>query len=442
MAENPNSSRFNNIEMNATAYDATQVSTVGQLNPIEVKIADHIKPILEKWQKLPLPELSRFLKTGNPRNTLAYWQGRKKEITQIHQWLADHNTSLVGIQGIGGIGKSTLAAKIYAEFEGFSKRFWGDVSYGAGFSDLARQALTEFGFPIPEQEALLLKALMKCLQQGEYLLIIDNLDGLLQPNRQWASQLYGDFFSAWVKYSGRSKVLVTTREKPELQGFQWLSLYGLQVEDGAALLAESGIKGNLTEFVKLVDGHPLLLRLVADLLTEEYPQDPNLARLADLDLGHLPQLLTDSLISRQYQRVNVGMVSVLDASFARLSELQKALLLNLSVYRGSIDVSAAAAVFSGISQFDIEGELRNFVKRSLLLETLNHQQFEFHPVVLDYLRYKAGEQTAVHQQAINYYLLNAKQKPWQTKENIKEYLEVLYHWYQLENYDSAFNILK
>ncbi|MCC5624291.1 tetratricopeptide repeat protein [Nostoc sp. CHAB 5715] len=347
---------------------------------------------------------------------------------------------VIGIEGIGGTGKSMLAAKIYDEIEGFPKRFWADVSYGAGFSDLARQVLSEFGFRVPEQEAQLMQALVKCLQSGQYLLIIDNLESLLQPDRQWGSQFYGDFFNAWVEHGGNSKVIVTTRERPELKGFEWLPLKGLQLAEGIALLTALGIRGDLGDFVELVDGHPLLLRLVADLLKEEYPQNPDLRRLADLGLGNLRQLLTDPQVVGVHHRENVGMVLVLDASFERLSELQKALLLNISVYRGAVDSTAAVAMLPGSSKTEIEGELRNLVKRSLLSEKLNgKRRFEFQPVVLEYVRYKAGDQTEAHQRAINYYLLNVKQEHWQTKEDIKEYLEIFYHWYQLEKYDSAFN---
>ncbi|MCC5597871.1 tetratricopeptide repeat protein [Nostoc favosum] len=441
MAEEPSPSNSNNIEMNLTAYGESKVTQVGQINAAEVKIiVDRIEPVLEQLQQISKVESPGVLKAGNPNKSLAYWQGRKTEIAQIQQWLTDKNTFLIGIEGIGGTGKSMLAAKIYNEIEGFPKQFWADVSYGAGFSDLARQVLSEFGFPVPEEEAQLMEALVKCLQSGQYLLIIDNLESLLQPDRQWGSQFYSDFFKAWVEYGGNSKVIVTTRERPELKGFEWLPLKGLQVDEGVALLTALGIRGDLGDFVELVDGHPLLLRLVADLLKEEYPQDADLRRLADLGLGNLRQLLTDPQVVGVHRRENVGMVLVLDASFERLSELQKALLLNISVYRGAVDSAAAVAVLPGSSKTEIEGELRNLVKRSLLSEKLNgKRQFEFQPVVLEYARHKAGNQTEAHQRAINYYLLNLKQQPWQTKEDIKEYLEVFHHWYQLEKYDLAFN---
>ena len=378
---------------------------------------------------------------------MANWQGRTAEIANLKQWLNNPNIPLIGIEGIGGTGKSMLATKIYQdeEIEGFTKRFWADVNYGAIFTDVATQVLQDFGFRVPEQETQLVQTLVKCLQSDEFLLIIDNLESLLKTNGIWGSQFYEDFFKTWVECGGKSKVIVTTRERPELpKRFQWLPLSGLKIADGVALLTALRIQGNLEEFVKLVDGYPLLLQFVADLLIEEYPQDPNLKRLENLGLGNLQQLLTDKKVVGQHRLENVGMVLVLDASFERLNELQKSLLQNISVYRGVVNAKAAMAVCLGSSEAEIERELRNLVKRSFLSEKLidDGRWFEFQPVVLEYVRYKAGDQRSAHQQAINYYQSIAKQKPWQTKDDIQEYLEIFYHFYQLADYDSAFEAIR
>ena len=440
MAEEPKPSNPKVIKMEGTAQHESKLTQIGSvdaenfhLNAEQVQFLVH----LESGSKAESPGV---LKAGNPGKSLAYWQGRTAEIAQIQQWLTDENTFLIGIEGIGGTGKSMLATKIYDEIAGFPKRFWADVSNGASFNDLARKVLTEFGFPVPEQEAQLVEALVRCLRSGQFLLIIDNLESLLQPDRQWGSLFYGDFFQAWVEHGSNSKVLVTTRERPELKGFEWLPLKGLQVDEGVALLTVLGIRGDLRQFVELVDGHPLLLRLVADLLKEEYSQDPDLSRLADLGLGNLRQLLTDSQVVGIHRRENVGMVLVLDASFGRLNELQKALLLNISVYRGAVESAAAVAMLPGSSAAEIEEELRNLVKRSLLVEKLNgKRRFEFQPVVLEYVRYQAGDQSEAHQRAIDYYRSIAKQPPWTTKDDVKEYLEIFDHFYQLQDYDSAFD---
>uniref|UniRef100_UPI0039C67083 tetratricopeptide repeat protein n=1 Tax=unclassified Anabaena TaxID=2619674 RepID=UPI0039C67083 len=432
------------IKLEGNAHDASKLTQIASidaenfhLNAEQVQFLVH----LESGSKTESPGI---LKAGDSPKSLAYWQGRTEEIAQIQQWLTDKNTFLIGIEGIGGTGKSTLAAKIYDEIGGFPKRFWADVGNGASFSDLARKVLQEFGFPVPEQETQLVEALIRCLRTGQFLLIIDNLESVLQADRQWGSLFYGDFFNAWVESGSSSKVIVTTRERPESpKGFAWLPLKGLQVEEGEALLTALGIRGDLAEFVKLVDGHPLLLRLVADLLKEEYSQDPDLSRLANLGLGNLQQLLTDSQVVGVHRRENVGMVLVLDASFARLSELQKALLLNISVYRGAINSAAAVAMLTGYSAAEIEQELKNLVKRSFLLEKLNGKRwFEFQPVVLEYVRYKAGDQTEAHQRAIDYYRSVAKQPPWITKEDVKEYLEIFDHFYQLQDYNSAFDSIR
>ncbi|MFN4878164.1 MAG: tetratricopeptide repeat protein, partial [Aphanizomenon sp.] len=306
------------------------------------------------------------------------------------------------------------------------------------------QVLQDFGFQVPEQETQLVQTLVKCLQSDEFLLIIDNLESLLKTNGIWGSQFYEDFFKTWVECGGKSKVIVTTRERPELpKRFQWLPLSGLKIADGVALLTALRIQGNLEEFVKLVDGYPLLLQFVADLLIEEYPQDPNLKRLENLGLGNLQQLLTDKKVVGQHRLENVGMVLVLDASFERLNELQKSLLQNISVYRGVVNAKAAMAVCLASSETEIERELRNLVKRSFLSEKLidDGRWFEFQPVVLEYVRYKAGDQRSAHQQAINYYQSIAKQQPWYTKDDIQEYLEIFYHFYQLADYDSAFEAI-
>ena len=349
-----------------------------------------------------------------------------------------------------------LATKIYEEeeIEQFPKRFWADVSSGAIiFSDLARRVLTDFGCGVPEKEEELVEALVKCLRSSQYLLIIDNLESLLLSDRKWSSQFYEDFFRTWLESGGGSKILVTTREKPDLKGFEWLPLKGLKKEEGANLLRELKIQGELEAFAELVDGHPLLLKIVALLIKDKYPQDPSLERLANLGLGNLQQLLTDRRVVGNHRRENVGMVLVLDASFERLFDWQKIWLQNVSVYRGTFDWEAAMAVFPQPSESnpqlverrEVEQELRNLVKRSLLeqqkTQVNDKDRFSFQPVVLEYCRYKAGDQTEAHRRAIDYYYSKVKEEDWQTIDDLKEYLEIFYHYSQLGEYDSAFDAI-
>ncbi|MFN6306097.1 MAG: tetratricopeptide repeat protein, partial [Microcystis sp.] len=393
------------------------------------------------------------------RKSLVHWQGREEEITQIKQWFNDQNVAMIGIKGVGGIGKSTLASKIFEEKitldpslgddeDLFPKRFWWEAGNLGGFSGLARQLLTEFGYPVPKEEIDLQEALIRQLQRHRHLIIIDNLESLLGEDGSWNNEFYQQFFTAWIEKGDTSKIIVTTREKPKTKGFnRWIELKGLKPPEGAQLLAESQITGDLENFSRRVDGHPLLLRLVADLILAEFPQNPSLERLADLGLGNLSQLLSDPQVVGSHRQETVGIALVLDASFQRLSQRQQELFTKTSIYRREFDSPAAKAVMDNypeIALSEITADLRELQRRSLLEEKEENRQriFSFQPLVWEYAQYKAGDQRELHQKAIAYYLSTIKTKPWQTLKDVTEYLEIFYHWSQLKVYDSAFDILR
>ncbi|NCR25762.1 MAG: tetratricopeptide repeat protein, partial [Microcystis aeruginosa LE13-04] len=366
---------------------------------------------------------------------------------------------MIGIKGVGGIGKSTLASKIFEEKitlapslgddeDLFPKRFWWEAGNLGGFSGLARQLLTEFGYPVPEKEIDLQEALIRQLQRHRHLIIIDNLESLLGEDGSWNNEFYQQFFTAWIEKGDTSKIIVTTREKPKTRGFNhWIELKGLKPPEGAQLLAESQITGDIENFSRRVDGHPLLLRLVADLLLAEFPQNPSLERLADLGLGNLSQLLSDPQVVGSHRQETVGIALVLDASFQRLSQRQQELFTKTSIYRREFDSPAAKAVMDNYPESalsEITADLRELQRRSLLEEKEENRQriFSFQPLVWEYAQYKAGDQRELHQKAIAYYLSIAKPDSWETLNDVQPYLEIFYHRYQLTDYDNAFDILR
>ncbi|ODV36460.1 tetratricopeptide repeat protein [Microcystis aeruginosa] len=366
---------------------------------------------------------------------------------------------MIGIKGVGGIGKSTLASKIFEEEipldpslgddeDLFPKRFWWEAGNLGGFSGLARQLLTEFGYPVPEKEIDLQEALIRQLQRHRHLIIIDNLEILLGEDGSWNNEFYQQFFTAWIEKGDTSKIIVTTREKPKTRGFnRWIELKGLKPPEGAQLLAESQITGDLENFSRRVDGHPLLLRLVADLILAEFPQNPSLERLADLGLGNLSQLLSDPQVVGSHRQETVGIALVLDASFQRLSQRQQELFTKTSIYRREFDSPAAKAVMDNypeIALSEITADLRELQRRSLLEEKEENRQriFSFQPLVWEYAQYKAGDQRELHQKAIAYYLSIAQPDSWEILNDVQPYLEIFYHHYQLTEYDNAFDILR
>ncbi|MBD1878159.1 tetratricopeptide repeat protein [Coleofasciculus sp. FACHB-T130] len=388
------------------------------------------------------------------RPSLDYWQGRTEERQKIGGWMADGNIRLIGITGLGGFGKSTLAAKIYEEDRAeFDKKFWVDVSRRVTFSELARRVLLRLGLSSSTVEAIpelsLVDALVNHLREGRYLLVIDNLESLLQQNGQWLDAIYEQFFHGWLGCGGKSVILVTTRERPDLPEIklQWLPLPGLLPAEGANLLGALGILGTETElldFAKKAEGHPLLLTLVAGFLRAEEESDPQISHLQRYGLADVAQLVTDEKLKGLHRgNIDIWMRLVLDASFNRLSDKLQRLLLNLSVYRIPFNTAAADAQLPGENVS--EQDLRQLARCSLLQEERDKnggRWFQFHPFILVYVKQKAGDLTEAHQKAIAYYKENAKSEPWQTKSDVAEYLEVFYHCYQLGEYDDAFKTIR
>ncbi|MBD2086075.1 tetratricopeptide repeat protein [Coleofasciculus sp. FACHB-542] len=384
-----------------------------------------------------------------------YWQGRTEERQKIGEWMADGNIRLIGITGLGGFGKSTLAAKIYDDDSAeFDKKFWVDVNRRVTFTEFARRVLLRLGFSASTVDAIselsLVNALVNHLREGRHLLVIDNLESLLQHDGQWLDAIYEEFFHGWLGCGGKSVILVTTRERPDFPAIKlkWLPLPGLSPAEGANLLRAAGVLGTETElqdFAKKAQGHPLLLTLVAGFLKAEEESDPQISYLQRYGLADVAQLVTDEKLKGLHRgkTTDSWMRLVLDASFNRLSDKLQRLLLNLSVYRIAFNAAMAVAQLPG--EEVLERDLRQLARRSLLQEERDKNRerwFQFHPFILAYIKQRASDLTEAHQKAIAYYKENAKSEPWQTISDVAEYLEVFYHCYQLGEYDDAFNTIR
>ncbi|MGJ3253138.1 MAG: tetratricopeptide repeat protein [Elainellaceae cyanobacterium] len=374
---------------------------------------------------------------------MSHWQGRTKECEQLQTWLADPSVALVGVLGVGGFGKSTLAARVHEDSTGFAHRFWANVSQQANFTEVARRILRQWGQSEAQVKAIpeadLGNALVRWMQHHPCLLIIDNLESLLDQNGRWQSGFYEQFFQQWLTYGEISTLLVTSREQPVLPGYKvrWFPLEtGLSVNEGAALLKQLGIRGDdadLQAAVQTVSGFPLSLTLIAGQLLTEEPQNPHVQQLE-----YYGDLFAIQGLHRGEGQVSIE--AILDWSFDRLVPKLQTLLLNVSVYRGTFNISAAQAQMPDdeISESDV----RQLVKRSLLQEldprdNKGERQFRFQSVVQEYLKRKANGKIEAHERAIVYYDSIATKPPFQRLDETNPYLEAFHHFCELGRYDQA-----
>jgi tetratricopeptide (TPR) repeat protein len=366
----------------------------------------------------------------------------------LQQWVDDPSVRLIGITAAGGYGKSVLASKLYDTVAGFEETIWVNVSQAYSFALWGRWLLEQLGQTVEDgiDDEQLVIVLCNCLQARRYFLVLDNLESLLEGNtRQWKDPAYVKFLSRWMKSSGRGVIVVTSREKPELpttylNSSKWIALEGLEISAGVVLLKALDIRGSdtdLLDFVKLADGHPLLLNLSAGFLKEEEGDAPDIAVLKTGNYNLL------QIIGDHRDDPETSVEKILEESLNRLPSERQRLLQNLSVYRGAFGLEAAQAMSDEtIAQNDV----RRLAKRSLLQERRQDGVwiFQFQPLIQQFLQHRDNDLSDAHQRAIGYYLSQCQPLLPNTSPDgaAAPYLEVFYHGIKLGAYRQAWNFIQ
>ncbi|MGK7953442.1 MAG: tetratricopeptide repeat protein [Xenococcaceae cyanobacterium] len=348
----------------------------------------------------------------------------------------------LGIQGLGGVGKSTLAAYFYHYLD-FEAKFWADVSGKPDFTVFAEKIILALGGKVnqPIDITELINNLLSLLSQRRCLLVVDNLETLLDEERNWRDEYYQDFFSRWQQQGTNSTLFITTQDKPKLfQALQhWYTLGGMKIEEGIALLTKLAIQGTEAElkaFVEYVNGHPLTIKLVAGYLREYC--DRQLSQVEKLGLEKF-DLAYQEAEGLHRNKQDARLSWIIERHLDRLSAEQKQFLTNLSVYRLPFNREAANYQWIGkkVKPIVIQKKLQEFSNRSLLIKT-QENKFQFESLVQKYVLQQANSLNNAHQQAIEYYCTNLKEEEsWQVLDDVSEYLEIIDHRCELKQYASA-----
>ncbi|WP_017306854.1 NB-ARC domain-containing protein [Spirulina subsalsa] len=415
--------------------------TVEEVKENTEEIKDTLQVIggfLESQQQPKVQAVSYFLDTNLPQVT--HWQGRKQDLEIVNGWLDDENTKLGVIVAIGGMGKSTLAAKVFEARTDFVDKLWIDLGQRPSYTIVARGILQHLGKRSLEdlqqiEETRLTRVVINCLAQQRFLLVLDNFESVLQDEG------YQDFLQQWVGECRHTEILVTTQEVPRLHQVKptELPLGGLSNQEGQQLLQAldmGGSEASLQEFVAQVQGHPLTLTLVAGLLRDEVGKGGTIEDLRRLGLGDIGGLLGG--LTAYHRRETVQLVAVLDASFNRLSESLQRVLLSLVVLRQGFDAEVASAI---VGEAVTGRDLRGLMGRGFLLEE-KRGFYTFQPFIGEYLKFKLGDLREAHLRAIAFYTSRFKARgEWGTVEDVREYLEVFYHRCELGEYEAAFDVI-
>lgn len=311
--------------------------------------------------------------------------GRKRELAHLMELLAQPDTRLVTLMGLGGTGKTRLALELaWQQLEHHTDGVWFVPLAGIASSDLIVPGMASalgFGFSglrEPKQQ------LLDYLREKNLLIVLDNFEHLIEA---------AVFVNELLEAAPQLKLLATSRMALELssewlfdvdglaypprdttenlEGFDAVRLFLNRVER----VSSSGISTKDTleavaEICRKVEGLPLALELAATWTRSLSATE--IARALETSLELLSTQQRD--IPERHRSITV----VFEHSWAQLGGREREALERLSVFQGGFTLSAAERVAGAHLAL-----LLALVNRMLVRRT-PAERFDLHELVRQY----------------------------------------------------------
>ncbi len=273
--------------------------------------------------------------------------GRENDLEILEDLFKDN--SAVVIKGFCGTGKSILASMFIDRMEKKGKFvgiYWRKINETTDIEDIIGSFFTAIGKPvkdlvgykIPDQISILFRE----LNEGSYLIVLDNFESLLDPqtNKPLKSKVgFSELIESAAANCIRSKILFTSWESlASERGISPFSyqIKGLDASAGILLLRHQGLLNEseveLKKAIEMSDGHPLALILLAQLVTKGADTLSSLLKDNSLWIRKDGEI-AENILNKVYNE--------------RLSEDERKLLQYVSIFRQPVPAKAITMIANG-----------------------------------------------------------------------------------------------
>jgi len=317
---------------------------------------------------------------------VSIFYGRHKELAQLEQWLIVDHCRMIGLLGLGGMGKTTLATKLADQFrDQFDVIIWRSLRNAPSIDDLLDECLQVLSKSVSAEKSdtveQKISRLIDAFRERRCLLILDNVEAIMQESGQVGhyqsgDEKYGDLLKQAGETQHQSCLMLTSREKPKefvpLEGegapVRSFQVKGLEHMEGQALLEDKRLFATDEMWAALINhysGNPLALKLISETIREVYD-------------GHVADFLNEEVSI-------VGDIrDLLDQQFERLSTLEQEIVIWLAIEREPVSRDTLQDnLVDVVSKRDFVQALQSLRRRSLVENIANG--FTLQNVILEYI---------------------------------------------------------
>lgn len=383
--------RWENGENLPRPHHRVALGTIFGKNLAELGLAQSTPPASPQLslQSAPLqhaaPELAR--EDWGDAPYVAHLYGRAQECAELDAWIAQRGGRVAVILGMGGVGKTTVAACAAMNMRHtFDFLFWRSLQNAPPFEQLLQQCLNVLSHrsavDLPNDVDDQITLLLSVLRMHRCLLVLDNFESLLQPGRsaghyRQGYTAYGRLIRRVGEAQHRSCLLITSREKPQevarLEGthspVRSFPLAGLGVQAGQQLLSDRELVGSTAHWLTLVErysGNPLALQVVAESIQEVFAGDiAAFLRTDTVAFGDINDLLAQH--------------------FQRLSDQEQEIMSWLALERDPVSLEELSENLVYPLPTGVLLEVLDSLRRRSLIEKRESRRFTLQPVIMEYM---------------------------------------------------------